>query len=230
MDIRFLSLGLFVNNEANNINLNFFHSDFLSLNFSNTYFHFDFCSENKEHYKIKITGGYFSPFEASTRFYYANDNRYDSKLIVTKIPSFFALLLPYPFLNIINSKTGYYSEEWANNLKPFKTMAQDSNSSKLKRFNLNTWNRDLAEKLVIQNNNNKHYFVNNFFENNCYPIFTKDPNEAIVLINDLAEFFNKAFGVDLNLQNISKVLIPFFEISNDDNLKFPEYGGDDLPF
>ncbi|MBL7770550.1 MAG: hypothetical protein JNK20_16345 [Flavipsychrobacter sp.] len=229
MDIRFLSLGLFVRKEAK-INLDFLSPDILSYNLKDTLFHFDFNLEEKGKYNLEFSGGYYDPIEACTQYYHSENVIHDSKLILYKKPSFFAILIAYPILKKRSVSTGYFSEEWANNPKPFKNMYLFNKESTIKRFNSKNWKGDLSEKIIIDYNIGDYHYLNNFFENNCYPIFLEDPSEIILLINDYADFLNRALGVSFNLQNISKVLIPFFEISNEDNLQIPECGGDDLPF
>lgn len=71
--------------------------------------------------------------------------------------------------------------------------------------------------------------INDFFENNSYPIFVKTIDELAALMSSYADFIKQVLDLSLSVDSFSKVVIPFFELSEDDlRMLHPEE--DTLPF
>ncbi|MFN9710744.1 MAG: hypothetical protein ACK55K_04985, partial [Bacteroidota bacterium] len=66
--------------------------------------------------------------------------------------------------------------------------------------------------------------------NNIYPLFIEDHSELITIINDLDSFYYNKLGFNIKLENISKIIIPFFELTPKEIFEISKIKSDYLPF
>jgi hypothetical protein len=243
MNKRIISIGLCQKYDLNNQTQ---HCSIFKLKnyFNNTLFHFTINSEKVEdcyatHYqyrgyeeqifKLLPKGGYFNPLKAETKFY-ENDIEKNEYRIIERQPAFFVLLIPYPKLRFFNSYHKYGTSDWASNSSPFKNLKFDRKIFRKDKFSDYSLKTDLGGEIKIDNILNNHDFYNNFFENNNYPLFIEDQDELITIINDLDVFYFNTLGFRLKLDNISKILIPFFELTPKEAIGLSNAKSDDLAF
>jgi hypothetical protein len=243
MKTRLISIGLCQKYDLNNQTD---HCSILKIKnyFNNTLFHFTINSEKVEDcyadnyqyrgYQEQIftllpKGGYFNPIDAETKFYENYISKNESR-IIERQPVFFVLLIPYPNLRFFNSHHKYGTSEGALNPSPFKNLKYDRKIFRKDKFSDYSLKTDLGGEIKINNLLNNHDFFNNFFDNNNYPLFIEDQDELITIINDLDIFYFNTLGFRLKLENISKILIPFFELTPEEILGLSNSKSDSLPF
>ena len=169
---------------------------------------------NSENQIININGGFYNPINVETNFYYNETVSNNDCTIIERQPDFYAFLIPYPILNKKVSNNRFPGEEWAFNPKPFNEASYLKDDSRKKRFSNFSLKSDMSGAVTINNDCLlKYTYHNNFFDNNCYPIFISDIKELEILIDGLSNFYKSILGFSLNKDNLSKIIIPFFELS-----------------
>ena len=101
------------------------------------------------------------------------------------------------------------------------------------RYSQRSFYSDITGRLEIIRIDFKKEFnprINNFLNNNCYPVFVEDAEEVILLMNDYNAFIMGVYGVELTLSSFSKILIPFFELDEQDIQGISKEKPDLLPF
>ena len=244
MEVRLISLGLCEKLDLKKKSWNS-HSIQVENYFKNKIFHFNLNSEKDEDYlatgresrgypkhkfNIKAKGGYFNPTIVETQFYDNEIEISNECIIENRQPLFFVLLIPYPSLRFFNDHHKYGTSDWAFNPKPFSKMRFESNFTREKRFSNLSLKTDLGGEVKISNVLNKFDTINNFFDNNNYPLFIEDHDELITLINDLDCFYNNLHNLNLNLKNLTKIIIPFFELNSNEVHELRNSKSDNLPF
>jgi hypothetical protein len=243
MKTRLISIGLCQNYDLNNQSQQC--SIFQLKNyFNNTLIHFTINSEKAEDcyatnnqyrgyeeqiFQLLPKGGYFNPVDAETKFY-EDDIPKNENHIIERQPVFFVLLIPYPNLRFFNSHHKYGTSDWASNPSPFKNKRFDRKIFRKEKFSDHRLKTDLGGEIKINNLLNSHDNYNNFFNNNNFPLFIEDHDELITIINDLDSFYFNTLGFRLKLENISKILIPFFELTANEALDLSRCKADSLPF
>ena len=240
MKVRLLSLGLCEKLDLNNKSWPEYGHGVRSI-FKNKLFHFSINSKEFEYYplmennskyvpddqqmvdyyseqKLKIikpNGGYFNPFKIETQFYNNKIEISNEHIIEERQPLFFVLILPYPLLRFFhhNNHNKYGSSDWAGNPEPYKNQRFQT---EIKRFSERQMATDLAGQIKLDNDRDKNDTINNFFDNNNYPLFVQEHDELITLINDLDNFYKNLHGFNLNFENLKKIVIPFFELNSSD--------------
>ncbi len=243
MKTRLISLGLCEKYDLENQTriLNIFQ---INSYFKNVLFHFRINSEKKEDcfafnyqyrsyqeqiFKLLPQGGFFNPSTVTTEFYENSENIKENR-IIERQPAFFVLLMPYPMLKYFNSHYTYGTSEWASNPSPFMKQRFDGKLSRNDRFSDFRLETDLTGEIKIENVLRKYDFYNNFFTNNNFPYFIEDHDELMTLINDLDGFYFNTLGFNLKLENLSKIIIPFFELTSIEASELSSSKSDDLPF
>lgn len=243
MNTRLISLGLCEKYDLHNKSR---HSNIFRIKnyFKDSLFHFTINSKKTEDYfadsyqfrgfieqifKIIPKGGYFNPLDVVTKFY-DNSRTMNENSIIERQPVFFVLLIPYPMLNYYNSYHTYGSRDWASNPSPFKNQRFNQNILRKDKFSEYRLKIDLEGEIKIDNILNRHDFHNNFFNNNNFPLFIDDHDELITMINDLDSFYFNTLGFNLKLENISRIIIPFFELTPKEALDLSNSKSDDFPF
>jgi hypothetical protein len=243
MKTRLISIGLCQKYDLNNQTQ---HCSIFQLKnyFNNTLIHFTINSKKVEDYyatnyqyrgyeeqifKLLPKGGYFSPLDSETQFY-ENDIKINENRIIERQPIFFVLLIPYPNLRYFNSHHEFGTSDWASNPYPFKNIRFNRKIFRKDKFSDYSLKTDLGGEIKINNLLNNHDTFNNFFNNNNYPLFIEDQDELITIINDLDIFYFNTLGFRLKLENISKILIPFFELTPREVLDLSNCKSYDLPF
>jgi hypothetical protein len=214
MDIRFISLGFYEKFDFDNQTS--YSGDLRRIKnyFGNTLFHFKMNFNNSENQIININGGFYDPINAETNFYYNETITNDDYIIIERQPDFYAFLIPYPILNIKFPNDLSPGEDWAFNPKPFNEASYLKDDSRKKRFSNSSLKYDMRGAITINNDCLWRYtYHNNFFDNNCYPIFVSNIEELEILIVGLRNFYKAIFGFSINKDNLSKIIIPFFELS-----------------
>jgi hypothetical protein len=230
MKVRLLALGLFENYESDNLTQHY--SYFRIRNYyNNTVYHFSFDIEENTEFKISPKGGFFSPLKAET-FFYENESgiktsEYTS--IINRQPSFFVFILPNPVLKRTDLKTGYKINDITHRGKPFDEV-RFHNKSYPEYLNKYTLNPDIAGKIEIIQKLDDFSFINNFLENNCHPIFIKDPYELFVLINDYKFFVERTLNLKIGIKSFSKIIIPFFKLEDHEKRQLALTRSDNYPY
>jgi hypothetical protein len=242
MKARLISLGLCENYDLDNQTKHF--NIFQIKNyFKNTLFHFEINSEKTKDYfcksqyqgegyheqvfKILPKGGYFNPLDVQTKFY-DNHSSIIENSIIERQPVFFVLLFPYPMFKFFNSYRKYGSSDFSSNPKPFSQ--KSFNQENLRKDNFSDYNLKIHLGSVIKIDNllRNHDYYNNFFDNNNFPLFIDNHDELITLLNDLDSFYFNTLGFNLKLENISRIIIPFFELKPKEVLGLKNSKSDDL--
>ena len=214
MNVRFLSLGFYEKFDFDNQTTYSGNSRRIKNYFGKTLFHFKLNFSNSKNQIININGGFFDPINVETSFY---DNEIKNNVdytIIERQPDFYAFLIPYPILNRKIPNDLSPGEDWAFNPKPYKEASYLRDDSRKKRFSNSSLKSDMSGAITINNDCLWRYtYHNNFFDNNCYPIFVSDIEELEILIGGLSNFYKSIFGFSINKDNLSKIIIPFFELS-----------------
>ena len=243
METKLISLGLC---ESIDLNGQSKYYNFYKIRnyFNNTLFQFSINSEKIEDhfatnsryrsykeqtFKLLPKGGYFNPVERVTKFY-DNDTTTRENQIIIRQPVFFVILLPYPSLLFFNNYHNYGSTDWASNPYPFKNLRFNSKISRKENFSEYRLKTDLEGEIKIDNTISNHDSYNNFFNNNNFPLFIEDHDELITIINDLDSFYYNTLGFRLKLENISKIIIPFFELTASEAMDLSRCKADSFPF
>jgi hypothetical protein len=232
MNIRFISLGFCEMFDFEN-QTRFCNSNQIKNYFGNTIFHFKINSTKKEDYwaindqaishtkldfHLTPQGGFFDPKSVYTSYYKEKNNTFEDSAIINRQPVFFAVLIPYPILKLFNSGFKNGNEEWGGNSHPFRNQRFSTSLDREKRFSDFRLKTDLESEIKINNVLGRYDHHNDFFRNNCYPLFIENHDELITIVNDLSYFYKRFLEIDLALNNISKIVIPFFELTNEEAL------------
>ncbi|WP_192349348.1 hypothetical protein [Algoriphagus sp. Y33] len=212
MKVRLLAMGLFEEYDPTNYTR---HLSNLRLEkfYQKKAYHFNFETKIDTKYKISPKGGYFSPLKAETFFYVDESDRkpVEFSSVISRKPSFFAFILPNPVLHRTDLKTGYTINDISHRGQPFNN-ERFHNKSYIESFKNFSLDSDLAGKISIIHELHDFSFINNFLENNCYPIFIQDQEELCILINDYKVFLEKIFNLNVDIKSFSKTIIPFFKL------------------
>lgn len=244
MDIRFISLGLCEKFDVEN-QTRFCNTNQVKNYFGDSIFHFKINSSKTEDYFVDNSmdksyrqedfhltpqGGFFDPKIVHTSYYKEEINAFVEKKIIERQPLFFAVLIPYPILTLHNTYHKFGDEDWGGNSYPFKEQRFSNSLIRKKRFSEFRLKTDLGSEIKIKNNPGRYEFHNNFLHNNCYALFIEDHDELITFINDLSYFYKFIIGVNLGLNNISKIVIPFFELTRDEATGLSKSKSDNFSF
>lgn len=227
MKVRILSLGLYEKFDFNN-QTSHIHSIQIKNYFDNVEFQFRFDLNSSEKYKINASYCSFNPSTVESKFY---KNHFETNADINKInrkPGFYVFILPYPWLQKKTSESNFPHDAWAFNCEPYKNGLFNNDSQRKKRFSKFSFQNDFNGQVLI--NNNRHTFINNFIDNNCYPLFVETDDELMVLINDYNIFLKSTLNIEIGIQNLGKIVIPFFELTSDEVSSLLKEESDDLPF
>ncbi|WP_372950574.1 hypothetical protein [Mariniphaga sp.] len=214
MKVRLLAMGLFEDYKSNNLTQ---HYNYFRIRnyYKDTVYHFNFEKKVNSEFKISPKGGFFSPLKAETFFYEKEPDVESGEFIsvVKRKPSFFVFILPNPVLERTDLKTGYKINDITFRGQPFES-ARFHDQCYLDSLNKHTLTSDITGKIKIIQKLRDFSFINNFLENNCHPIFIKDPYELFVLINDYKFFVERTLNLKIGIKSFSKIIIPFFKLED----------------
>lgn len=228
MEVKLLQLGLF---EKYNSIRQTHHFNTIQINnyYNETAFQFELKINDDEEFKLTPKGGYFLPSKAETIFYEKDKDKIVFNRIIKRQPDFFAFILPYPQLKRTSPRFKFPTAEWAFNPQPF-SHGRFNGDLKEKRFSYMSLKSDLEQKLLVSHSTQSNHRINDFIENNCYPIFVEAHDELCILMNDYLSFIKQTINADLSLKSFSKNVIPFFEINETEAKQISKTKSDTLPW